>query len=126
MSPQTRDSLISELQRLNLDVDKHALQVLQIEMDYRVGKSKTSSKEKKKKTEGPWTECLSVQNAASATIAFNKEDLLLGDTKHNRPLYFTGYIKEMPIHRVQIDPGSAHLTSSLLRHSKNWVSHLAN
>ena len=28
MSPQTRDSLISELQRLNLDVDKHAPQVL--------------------------------------------------------------------------------------------------
>ncbi|XXG77086.1 hypothetical protein AAC387_Pa08g1315 [Persea americana] len=39
-------------------------------------------------------------------IAFNKEDLLLGETKHNRPLYFTGYIKEMLIHRVQIDPGS--------------------
>ncbi|MBY3556070.1 hypothetical protein HGI15_22305, partial [Modestobacter lapidis] len=38
MSPQTRDSLISELQRLNTDVDKHAPQVLQIEMDYRVEK----------------------------------------------------------------------------------------
>ncbi|XXG82673.1 hypothetical protein AAC387_Pa10g0573 [Persea americana] len=50
---------------------------------------------------------LSVQKAASATIAFNKEDLLLGETKHNRPLYFTGYIKRMPIHKVQIDPGSA-------------------
>ncbi|XXG88176.1 hypothetical protein AAC387_Pa12g0420 [Persea americana] len=107
MSPQTRDSLISELQRLNLDVDKHALQVLQIEMDYRVTKSKTSSKGEKKETGEPCTECLSVQKAASATIAFNKEDLLLGETKHNRPLYFTGYIKEMPIHRVQIDPGSA-------------------
>ncbi|XXG47521.1 hypothetical protein AAC387_Pa02g2156 [Persea americana] len=107
MSPQTRDSLISELQRLNLDVDKHALQVLQIEMDYRVTKSKTISKGEKKEAGGPCTECLSVQKAVSATITFNKEDLLLGETKHNRPLYFTGYIKEMPIHRVHIDPGSA-------------------
>ncbi|KAJ8639913.1 hypothetical protein MRB53_016607 [Persea americana] len=107
MSPHTRYSLISELQRLNLDVDKHAPQVLQIEMNYRVKKSKTSSKGEKKEAGGPCTECLSVQKAASATIAFNKEDLLLGETKHNRPLYFTGYIKEMPIHRVLIDPGSA-------------------
>ncbi|XXG88145.1 hypothetical protein AAC387_Pa12g0394 [Persea americana] len=83
-------NLISELQRLNLDVDKHAPQVLQIEMDYRVTKSRTSSKGEKKEAGGPCTECLSVQKAASATIAFNKEDLLLGETKHNRPLYFTG------------------------------------
>ncbi|KAJ8624407.1 hypothetical protein MRB53_032937 [Persea americana] len=53
MSPQTRDSLISELQRLNLDVDKHAPQVLQIEMDYRVTKSKTCSKGEKKEARGP-------------------------------------------------------------------------
>ncbi|XXG73202.1 hypothetical protein AAC387_Pa07g2161 [Persea americana] len=107
MSPQTRDSLISKLQRQNVDVYKHAPQVLQIEMDYRVKKLKTSSKGEKKEAGGPCTECLSVQKAASVTIAFNKEDLLLGKTKHNRPLYFTGYIKEMPIHRVQINPGSA-------------------
>ncbi|MBY3556007.1 retroviral-like aspartic protease, partial [Modestobacter lapidis] len=107
MSPQTRDSLISELQRLNADVDKHAPQVLQIEMDYRVKKSSTSSKEEKKKAEGSCIECLSVQKASSATIAFDKDDLLLGETKHNRPLYFTGYIKEMPVRRIQIDPGSA-------------------
>ncbi|KAJ8620217.1 hypothetical protein MRB53_028746 [Persea americana] len=93
--------------KLNLDVDKHAPQVLQIETDYRVKKSKTSSKGEKKEAGGPCTECLSVQKAGSATFAFNKEDLLLGETKHNRPLYFTGYIKEMSIHRVQIDPGSA-------------------
>ncbi|XXG47440.1 hypothetical protein AAC387_Pa02g2086 [Persea americana] len=107
MSPQTRDSLISELQSLNMDVDKHAPQVLQIEMDYRVKNSKTSSKGEKKEAGGPCTECLSVQKVVSAAIAFNKEDLLLGETKHNRPLYFTGYMKEMPIRRVQIDPGSA-------------------
>ncbi|XXG82708.1 hypothetical protein AAC387_Pa10g0606 [Persea americana] len=98
MSPQTRDSLISELRRLDLDVDKHAPQVLQIEMDYRDKKSKTFSKGEKKEARGPCTECLSVQKTVSATIAFNKEDLLLGETKNNRPLYFTGYIKEMPIH----------------------------
>ena len=76
-------------------------------MYYRVTKSKTSLKGEKKEAGGPCTECLSVQKAANATIAFNKEDLLLGETKHNRPLYFTGYIKEMLIHKVQIDPGSA-------------------
>ena len=107
MSPQTRDSLISELQRLNADVDKHAPQVLQIEMDYRVKKSNTSSKGEKKKTEGSCIQCLSVQKAASAAIAIDKDDLLLGETKHNRPLYFTGYIKEVPIRRIQIDPGFA-------------------
>ncbi|XXG59312.1 hypothetical protein AAC387_Pa04g1418 [Persea americana] len=93
--------------KLNLDVDKHVPQVLQVEMDYRVRKSKTSLKGEKKEAGGPSTECLSVQKAISATIAFKKEDLLLGETKHNRPLYFMGYIKEMLIHRVQIDPGSA-------------------
>ncbi|KAJ8622008.1 hypothetical protein MRB53_030537 [Persea americana] len=77
MSPQTSDSLISELERLIVDVDKHAPQVLQIEMDYRVKKSKASLKGEKKETKGSCTECLSVQKAASATITFNKEDLLL-------------------------------------------------
>ena len=49
----------------------------------------------------------SVKKAANATIAFDKEDFLLGKTKHNRPLYFIRYIKEMPTHKVQIDLGSA-------------------
>ena len=74
---------------LNVDVDEHAPQVLQIEMDYKVKKSDTSSKGEKKKTEGSCIECLSIQKVASATIAFDKEDLLLGETKYNRPLYFT-------------------------------------
>ncbi|XXG79989.1 hypothetical protein AAC387_Pa09g0950 [Persea americana] len=73
MSPHTRDNLISEFQMLNADVDKHAPQVLQIEMDYRVKKSDTSSKEEKKKIERFGIECLS----ANATIAFDKEDFLL-------------------------------------------------
>ena len=76
-------------------------------MDYRVKKPDISSKGDKKRTEGFCIECLLVQKVASATIAFTKEDLLLGEMRHNRPLYFTWYIKEMPIHRVQINPGSA-------------------
>ncbi|WP_203529739.1 hypothetical protein, partial [Pseudodesulfovibrio sp. JC047] len=99
-SPRTRDNLISELQKLNEDVDRHAPQVLQIEMDYRAKNSETSSKGEKEKIEGSCIQCLSVQKAASATIAFTKEDLLLGETRHNRPLYFTGYIKEIPMHIV--------------------------
>ena len=69
-------------------------------MDYRVKKSDTSSKGEKKKIEGSRIECLLVQKEANATIAFDKEDLMLGETKHNQPLYFTGYIKETPIQRV--------------------------
>lgn len=46
---------------------------------------------------------MSVQ-AAKTSISFTKEDLLLGDMKHNRPLYFTAYIKDVPVPRVQIDP----------------------
>ena len=76
-------------------------------MGYWVKNSDISSKGEKKKTERPCIECLSVQKAASATITFTKEDLLLYETRHNRPLCFTGYIKEMLMHRVQIDPGSA-------------------
>ena len=78
---------------LNANVDKHAPQVLQIEMDYRVKKLYASSKGEKKKIEGFSTKCLLVQKPAFATIAFDKEDLLLGETRHNRPLYFIGYIE---------------------------------
>jgi len=35
------------------------------------------------------------------------EDMLLKDNKHDRPLYYTGYIGSTCIERVQIDPGSA-------------------
>jgi len=30
----------------------------------------------------------------AAKIVFSKDDLLLGDMKHNRPLYLSGYIGE--------------------------------
>ena len=76
-------------------------------MDYQVKEPYTSSKGEKKKIKGSCIECLSVQNAVSATNAFTKEHLLLSETKHNRPLYFIGYIKEMSVHRVQINLGFA-------------------
>ena len=47
-----------------------------------------------------------MQNASKATISFSKEDTLLGHVNHTGPLYFTAYIKEMPIPRVQVDPES--------------------
>ena len=68
---------------LNADDNKHASQVLQIERDYRVIKSDTSSKGEKKKTKGSRFKCLWVQKAVSATIAFTKEGLVLGEIRHN-------------------------------------------
>lgn len=42
-----------------------------------------------------------------ATISFSKKDLLLGDTKYTESLYFTAYIKEFAMPRVQADTGFA-------------------
>lgn len=49
----------------------------------------------------------SIHNASLASINFSKEDMFPSDLKHTRPLYFTSYIKDIPIPRVQIDPESA-------------------
>ena len=40
-------------------------------------------------------------------ITFTTEDMLLKDNKHDRPLYYTGYIGYTCIKSVQVDPGSA-------------------
>lgn len=32
---------------------------------------------------------------------------MLGDLHHNRPLYLSGYIGEVKLRQVQVDPGSA-------------------
>ena len=40
-------------------------------------------------------------------ITFTAEDMLLKDNKHDRPLYYTGYIGSTCTERVQIDSGSA-------------------
>jgi len=51
-------------------------------------------------------ECQNVQLRIPA-ITFTAEDMLLKNNKHDRPLYFTGYIASMCIERVQVDLGSA-------------------
>ncbi|KAJ8615759.1 hypothetical protein MRB53_035131 [Persea americana] len=32
--------------------------------------------------------------------------MLLGDCKHGIPLYYTGYVQEVKVSKIQIDPGS--------------------
>jgi len=51
-------------------------------------------------------ECHHVQLKIPA-ITFTTKDMLLKDNKHDRPLYYTGFIGLTGIKRVQIDPGSA-------------------
>jgi len=57
-------------------------------------------------TRPSYPECHHVQSKVSA-ITFTAEDMLLKDNKHDRPLYYTGYIGSTCIERVQVDPGSA-------------------
>jgi len=45
--------------------------------------------------------------AEEPDLTFSREDLLLGDLHHNRPLYLSGYIGEVKLRQVQVDPGSA-------------------
>ena len=40
-------------------------------------------------------------------ITFTPEGMLLKDNKHDRPLYYTGYIGSTCIKRIQVDSGSA-------------------
>ena len=49
-------------------------------------------------------ECHHIQSKVPA-ITFTVEDMLLKDNKHDRPLYYTGYIGLTCIERVQVDPG---------------------
>jgi len=42
-----------------------------------------------------------------ACITFNDEDMQLGSTDHNRPLYVTGIIGDKRINRILLDCGSA-------------------
>jgi len=57
-------------------------------------------------TQPPCSECHHIQLKVPA-ITFTAEDMLLKDNKHDRPLYYTGYIGSTCIERVQVDPGSA-------------------
>ena len=40
-------------------------------------------------------------------ITFTPEDMLLKDNRHDKTLYYTGYIGSTHIKRIQVDPGSA-------------------
>ena len=52
------------------------------------------------------SECHHVHSKVPA-ITFTAEDMLLKDNKHDRPLYYTGYIGSTCIERIHVDPGSA-------------------
>ena len=51
-------------------------------------------------------ECHHIQPKMPA-ITFTAEDMFLKDNKHDRPLYYTGYIGSTCIERIQVDSGSA-------------------
>jgi len=40
-------------------------------------------------------------------ITFTPEDMLFKDNRHDKPLYYTGYIASTHIERIQVDPRSA-------------------
>ncbi|XP_071939172.1 uncharacterized protein [Coffea arabica] len=46
------------------------------------------------------------EEANVTSIIFTSEDLLLGSTPHNRPLFVTGYANEQKVNRILIDGGS--------------------
>ena len=50
-------------------------------------------------------ECHHVQPKMPA-ITFTAKNMLLKNNKHDRPLYYTGYLGSTCIERVQLDPGS--------------------
>ena len=45
--------------------------------------------------------------SSTTRISFDDEDLLLGSTPHNRPLFVVGYSREQRVNRILIDDGSA-------------------
>ena len=45
--------------------------------------------------------------SSTTIISFSDEDLLLGSTPHNRPLFVVGYIREQKVNCILIDDGSA-------------------
>jgi len=45
--------------------------------------------------------------ATGVSITFSPKDMLLKDNKHDRPLYYIGYIGSTYIERIQVDLGFA-------------------
>ena len=50
-------------------------------------------------------DCLHASQNAPC-ITFTTDDMQVKG-KHDRPLYFTGYIRSSEVSRIQVDPGSA-------------------
>ncbi|XP_070040883.1 uncharacterized protein [Nicotiana tomentosiformis] len=46
-------------------------------------------------------------NACEEKVTFTNDDLLLGDTLHNRPLYLVGYMCYERVNRILVDEGSS-------------------
>jgi hypothetical protein len=75
---------------LSSDLHKAFITTLSFPEDYRVEVSHTEIKPNR-----------------SDDMIFNDEDLLLGDKRHNRPLFMFGDIDDLPINRIMVDGGSA-------------------
>ena len=52
-------------------------------------------------------QCCQVARRRIPSITFTSEDMLIKNPKHDKPLYFTGYISSSQVDRIQVDPGSA-------------------
>jgi hypothetical protein len=74
---------------LSFDLHKAFITALSFPEDYRVEVSQAEIKPNR-----------------SDDMIFNDEDLLLGDKKHNRPLFMFGDIDDLPINRIMVDGGS--------------------
>ncbi|XP_070040997.1 uncharacterized protein [Nicotiana tomentosiformis] len=46
-------------------------------------------------------------NTCEEKVTFTNDDLLLGDTLHNRPLYPVGYMRDKRVNRILVDGGSS-------------------
>ncbi|XP_070050774.1 uncharacterized protein [Nicotiana tomentosiformis] len=46
-------------------------------------------------------------NACEENVTFTNDDLLLGDTLHNHPLYLVGYMCDEKVNRILVDGGSS-------------------
>lgn len=46
-------------------------------------------------------------NACGEKVTFTNDDLLLGDTPHNRPLYLVGYMRDERVNRILVDGGTS-------------------
>ncbi|KAH0720373.1 hypothetical protein KY285_005175 [Solanum tuberosum] len=47
-----------------------------------------------------------IKNACMVKITFSDDDLLFGDTFHNRPLFMVGFAREKIVNRILVDGGS--------------------